>query len=954
MVQSWHAVREGVVGRVCQILGGGQEPRLAALTGRSGAGKTTAASAMVGGLSHIRIPVNADETEDQTRTRLDRVRTLFSHGVVWLRVGRGAGAPDRLRPLMHGLAKAVHEDVMGRNVDAPAVGEDGQSYVKKIMLQERLRCLVVADDVWDEEVVEKLRETGMWVLMTTRKASMVGPNERVVVDKLTQTEAEDVLRGAARLPPGERLCDDVMQVLEICGHVAMDIAFVGSWSCVRTADNGIPKSKGVWADALRQVATQIDELKARALLENATAVDDLDVNRRAVLLAGFKFLGAEDPLAQELYMMLAVFPDGHAFKDEDAAVLLNDEEPLANHRMEVVTSTIAILERWAVLRADASGLYRMHDAHVALARCNLMDRGDIRRSAIRRWTSHISRLEVVLGMDVYPLLDIWRAVEQVGGDSMRVSRPYDDQLVQMNASDRSKTYAVNIVATLYEQGKKFGELEALMRKVVRDCDNDEDANPEVKMAALFYIRESLLGQGRFAEADETKKRLGELARPSLEALPPVCGDGFAQTSISFNTYGVCAEAAGRRQDAEKWFRKALKVQEDGGLGESSLSVFTLVGLGECVRKAGRRGEAEGLFFRALKIAEAKLGLENLQVSWTLDTLGRCVREAGRPGEGEGLLKRALEIKEANLGEDDPQIAVTLGEIGRCVREAGRPGEAEAWFKRALAIKEVKLGPDDVRVAWTLGEMGRCVREAGRPGEAEELVKRALAIQEAKLGNHDLQVAWILHEMGRCVREAGRAGDAREWFLRALDIRRAKLGNDDLQIGLTLHEMGVCVREAGRPGEAEGLLKRALAIEEAKLGNDDLQIASTLHQMGRCMREAGRPREAEGMLQRSLDIKEAQLGNDDLEAAATQQEMGVCAREAGRPREAEGMLKQALETKEAKLGGENLEVAVTLHELDVCAEEAGRQRDAEGSLKQISEESKLEGKHLVGCCVEETE
>lgn len=97
---------------------------------------------------------------------------------------------------------------------------------------------MVADDVW-EEVVEKLRNTGTWVLLTTRNASMVHPDERVVEDKLTQEAAEDVLRGAARIPPGERLCDVAMKVLEICGHVAMDIAFVGSWSSVRTA-NGMP------------------------------------------------------------------------------------------------------------------------------------------------------------------------------------------------------------------------------------------------------------------------------------------------------------------------------------------------------------------------------------------------------------------------------------------------------------------------------------------------------------------------------------------------------------------------------------------------------------------------------------------------------------------------------------------------------------------------------------------
>ncbi|CAB1112083.1 unnamed protein product [Ectocarpus sp. CCAP 1310/34] len=220
--QSWPAVRHGVEDRVCRILGGGRRPAVAALTGRSGTGKTTSAAAVL----RERGPIHprAGETEDMARTRLDR----------------GEGDENRSPSLMHTLAKARYEDVMEKRVDTPAAGEDGESYVNKFVSRESLRYLVVADDVREVEVVEKLRKTGMWVLLTTRIASMVEPNERVLVDQLTQEEAEDVLRGAAGLPVGYRLCDDAMKVLEICGLRAMDIAFVGSWSSVRTADNGAP------------------------------------------------------------------------------------------------------------------------------------------------------------------------------------------------------------------------------------------------------------------------------------------------------------------------------------------------------------------------------------------------------------------------------------------------------------------------------------------------------------------------------------------------------------------------------------------------------------------------------------------------------------------------------------------------------------------------------------------
>lgn len=681
---------------------------MAALTGRSGAGKTTAAAAMVGERGPIRPRVG--ETEDQACTRLDRVRALFPDGVVWLRVGKGEGAADRLPTLMRTLAKALHENVMEKRVEAPAAGEAGEGYAKRIVEQESLRCLVVADDVREVEVVEKLRKTGMWVLLTTRDASIVEPDERVVVDELTQAEAEDVLRGAARLSRGERLCDAAMNVLKICGHVAMDIAFVGRWSSVCTTTDGVRMSSRAWVDAVRDITTQIEDVRGQAQVGNGGGMDDLRVHRLAILRAGMEYLGAESALARKLYVMLAVFPHGHAFGHSDASVLLNHDE-------EVVRGTIAILERWAVLRADTFRRYRMHDAHVDFARIELKGWGNIRKLAVQRWTTHISRLDVAVGIDLYTLLDMWRVLDWAGGKGWWASRPYDDQVVKMDFSDQSKNQAVNFVAELFDHDQKFGELEALMQRVIKQCDDHGGDHPDVQMTALHHTRQSLLSQGRVQESDDVKRRLGKMVCLSFQPQVPGDGTGFAQTSTAFHTYGVSAVAAMRLEDAEEWFRKALKVEEDGGCTASSQTVSTLHALGMCVREAGRPEEAKDLLERALEIKEANLGADHLHVAYSLHSMGLCVQEAGRPWEAEELFRRALEIKKAK-GADDVDVAMTMHSMGLCVRLSGRLLEAKELFRQALEIKEAKLGVDNYQVTLTRLELGLCVEQAGRSAETE--------------------------------------------------------------------------------------------------------------------------------------------------------------------------------------------------------------------------------------------
>lgn len=93
---------------------------------------------------------------------------------------------------------------------------------------------------------------------------------------------------------------------------------------------------------------------------------------------------------------------------------------------------ITTLEMWGVLRADASDKYRMYDAHVDFARDKLVNWEYVRKPAVDRWTARISQLDVELGIDTYALLNMWRALEQAGGEGWFESRPYGDQIIRMN------------------------------------------------------------------------------------------------------------------------------------------------------------------------------------------------------------------------------------------------------------------------------------------------------------------------------------------------------------------------------------------------------------------------------------------------------------------------------------------------------------------------------------------
>ncbi|CAN0472861.1 unnamed protein product, partial [Scytosiphon promiscuus] len=112
-------------------------PRLVGLVGDSGSGKTTAASDIV---------------------RSAEVLEAFHDGILWMPINKGA--KQRLPSLMMQLARMVYEDIGGSVGCAPATSDDGAAYIKQSMVEghigKGLKCLVVADNVWEKEVVLKL------------------------------------------------------------------------------------------------------------------------------------------------------------------------------------------------------------------------------------------------------------------------------------------------------------------------------------------------------------------------------------------------------------------------------------------------------------------------------------------------------------------------------------------------------------------------------------------------------------------------------------------------------------------------------------------------------------------------------------------------------------------------------------------------------------------------------
>ena len=671
----WHVARDRVVNALFKGLSRGDWPQVVGLVGRSGSGKTTCAAAVVG---------------DPSET-LDCVRARFCDGVIWLRVGRGAGSADRLPALMEKFARTVHEEITGcqgyRPGASPDTPMDGSAYIQDVMTNcqedgRHLRCLVVADDVWESQVVNELQRTGMSVLLTTRSEALVksAGGKVVVVDQLTKSEAEFVLRGAAELPAGVLLPAAAVDIIDRCDRMAMHLEFVGRWSSVC----GSMEEDG-WAEAVAAIDTEMNAMRQEKT--EGGQEDPFEDRRVAILRAGFLNLTILDAANRSLYLALTVMPYGHAFVTKEAAVLLFDDWD-SGYKIKKAARVIAILEQWAVVRLEGS-LYRMHDAHVKFARSKLkhVHNEDVREPAVRRWHDHISLLGAIVAVNTQTLQEFWRALEAAGGDNWQSLNPYDTALATLDDADPYCIASLTAVVRFYVAESEWARINPIACRLLhlQEQTGDEDG---VK-SALVNLIHSAHGAGRKTEDDEYRSHLSAMLKSDVAS-----GDydlerhGVRHVANVLGARGAQLRLVGRHEEARESFQRALKIQEKAPEYFNGLQVaHTLDGLAAVLNNLNLTEKAAEAYKRSLEKREEIVGPDNLGLTVTMHNLAATLFRMERVNEAAELFERALNIRQAGGGLDNIGMYRTIMWLAGCFNKLGRHQEAIELRERAQRIAE---------------------------------------------------------------------------------------------------------------------------------------------------------------------------------------------------------------------------------------------------------------------------
>jgi tetratricopeptide (TPR) repeat protein len=317
------------------------------------------------------------------------------------------------------------------------------------------------------------------------------------------------------------------------------------------------------------------------------------------------------------------------------------------------------------------------------------------------------------------------------------------------------------------------------------------------------------------------------------------GLGHPETVPALSNLGAVQFALGELEQAQASLDDALRISEAAhGPGHPEV-IPPLINLGAVLRALGEPGRARDSLNRALEISEAVYGREHLAVASVLINLGPVLLALGELSQARDSLVRGLEISRAVYGDDHPEVASALTYLGPVLLALGEPGQARDSLNRALEISEAAYGPGHAEVAKALIYLGAVQLCLGEPGQARDSLNHALEISRAAYGNDHPQVAKALADLGAVQLRLRDLKGARIRLTRSLEIAEAAHGPEHPDLIETLINLSRVQFRLMEPTQARASYDRALEISWAAYGPGRRKVVKTL--VGRGIFKRGRLR-----------------------------------------------------------------------------------------------------------------
>ena len=277
--------------------------------------------------------------------------------------------------------------------------------------------------------------------------------------------------------------------------------------------------------------------------------------------------------------------------------------------------------------------------------------------------------------------------------------------------------------------------------------------------------------------------------------------------------GQAGDAAGARDQFA-----ALLPDEERLLGAENPD--TLRARGNLARWTGEAGDAAGPGTSSPRCCRTKSGCSARRTRTLLRARGNLARWTGEAGDAAGARDQfaaLLPVQQQVLGAEHPRSLRTRGNLAYWTAEAGDAAGARDQYRALLPYQRRVLGPENPHTLTARGRLARWTGEAGDAAGARDQFAALLPDEERVLGAENPRTLRARANLARWTGLAGNPAGARDQFAALLPVQQRVLGPENPHTVRTRFNLAGWIGSAGDPAGARNQFALVLRDEERVLG-----------------------------------------------------------------------------------------------------------------------------------------
>jgi Domain of unknown function (DUF4062)/Tetratricopeptide repeat len=453
-------------------------------------------------------------------------------------------------------------------------------------------------------------------------------------------------------------------------------------------------------------------------------------------------------------------------------------------------------------------------------------------------------------------------------------------------------------------------------------------------AALLPVRERVLG----AEDPHTLNawhglafwtgQAGDVAgaRDQLAALLPVrervSGLKHTETLSARGDLAYLTGQAGNAAGARDQYAALLPVREQVLGPEHPETLATRAQLAHWTGEAGDAAGARDKLATLLPISQRVLGPEHPDTLTTWHNLAYNTGLAGDPARARDQLAALVPARERVLGPEHPDTLAARDNLARWTGAAGNAAGARDQYAALLPILERVLGPEHPDTLTARTSLADLTGEAGNAAGARDQLAALPPILERVLGPEHPETLAARYELARWTGGAGNAAGARDLFAALLPVSERVLGSEHPHTLTGRANLAGWTGKAGDAAAARDLLTVLVPELERVLGPDHPDTLTARHELAFRTGQAGDPAAARDQYAALRSVAERVLGPEHPDALTTRHSLAYWIGKAGDAAAARDQFAALLPELERVLGPDHPHTLTARHELASFTGKAG--------------------------------